>query len=217
MKQGFLYTTTLVFFLLTSNLGFSQEVADSTQINKEYTDIEEAMKEPDKVYRLNLSEHVFKDSQIHLSQFRNLQYLSLRNDHLKILPKEIATLQNLRVLDLSGNDFKVLPSEIIGLKNLEELYLNDDKKLNLKKNFDVLGTLPKLKSLHLEHDGFKKLPPNINKLSHLENLYLNDNKLRVIPIEIKDLKHLGYLRLNHNLFNDKKNEEYKNFGVRIKF
>ncbi len=215
MRKTILIKAGFVIFLLNYTLMRGQ--VDSAQFKKEYTRLEDALKEPEKVYRLNLGNQLFKDMQIHLALFKNLEYLSFQNDHLTYLPKEISALQNLRILDLSGNNFKILPPEIAELKNLEELYLNDDKKLKLDKNFEILGNLPKLKSLHLEHDGFRKLPHNINKLKNLENLYINDNKLHNVPLEIKDLKKLRYVDLNHNHFSPKKTDDFRNFGIKIKF
>ena len=96
----------------------------------EYTNIEEALKEPEKVYRLNLSNQSFTELPKGLARFKNLEYLSLRNDHLTSLSPEISALKKLKVLDLGGNDFSVLPKDFAKLQNLEELFLDNDKNLN---------------------------------------------------------------------------------------
>ena len=209
---------TLINILFLSKNSIVAQNADSLQITKEFTELEEAFKAPEQVYRLNLSNKSLKEFPIGLSKFKNLQYLSLRNDHLKSIPVEIASLQKLKVLDLGGNDFEVLPIEFAKLKNLEELYLDDDKRLNLLKDFEILGKLPKLKTLHLENDGIKKIPFNINKLKHLENLFLGNNLLHFVPKQVVGLKSLKYLDLNHNSLSPNLNlNQRPESGLRIKF
>ena len=169
------------------------------QLSKgEYTSVEEALKEPNKVVRLNLSNQSLSEFPKGLSKFKNLEYLSLRNDHLISLSPEIANLKKLKVLDLGGNDFSLLPEGLAKLQNLEEMYLDNDKNLDIRQDIEILSKLPKLKILHLDNDGIKTLPPNIGKLSHLESLTLRNNLLRIVPPQVKDLKKLKYLDLNNN-------------------
>lgn len=59
---------------------------ESLLINKEYNQWEEAMKAPEKVYRLNLSNQDISAFQREFPKFINLRYLSLRNDRLNGLP-----------------------------------------------------------------------------------------------------------------------------------
>jgi Leucine-rich repeat (LRR) protein len=47
------------------------------------------------------------------SKFINLEYLSLKNDHLKEIPSGITKNKTLKSIDLSGNDFAILPSDQI--------------------------------------------------------------------------------------------------------
>ncbi len=218
MKKNFCIFSVLLSILMIYHHKIIAQSVDSTQITREFTELEEAFKAPEQVYRLNLSNKSLKKFPVGLSKFKNLQYLSLRNDHLKSIPDEITSLQKLKILDLGGNDFEVLPIEFSKLKNLEELYLDDDKKLNLLKDFNILGKLPKLKTLHLENGGIKKMPFNINKLTHLENLYLGNNLLHFVPKQVVGLKSLKYLDLNHNPLppNSYLNQQ-QDSGLKIKF
>ncbi|MBK9791797.1 MAG: hypothetical protein IPP60_01490 [Sphingobacteriales bacterium] len=87
--------------------------------------MEEAFANPEIVYRLDLSNQQLNKSQVEsLSKFRNLRFLSLKNDHLKEIPKSISRIDKPESIDL-GNDFKFLPTEIKKLKN-GEIYLNND-------------------------------------------------------------------------------------------
>jgi Leucine-rich repeat (LRR) protein len=121
------FTLAIVLGTLFSPVVISQTTIDSTQIKREYSNLEEALQNPEKVYRLNLSNQNIELPKESWSKFINLQYLSFENDHLKEMPKEIGLLKNLKVLDLSGNDFKILPKTISELVNLEELFLNNEK------------------------------------------------------------------------------------------
>jgi Leucine-rich repeat (LRR) protein len=194
--KSFLFILTFSLLILEEDL--IGQAVDPPQIDKEYTVLSEALKEPEKVFRLNLSNQTFDDFTIGLSKFKNLRYLSLRNDHLTTIPAEIGTLKNLEVLDLGGNNFQILPEEFIKLQNLEELYMDEDKNLLLSRDFDILGKLPKLKILHLESNNIDKLPRNIDKLTHLESLYLSNNLLHFIPPQVKKMKNLKYLEIKLN-------------------
>lgn len=192
---------------------------DGQLLKNEYTSIEEALKDPEKVVRLNLSNQSLAELPKGLSKFKNLEYLSLRNDHLTTLSSEIGSLKKLKVLDLGGNDFSILPKGFAKLKNLEELYLDNDRNLDIQQDIEILSKLPKLKILHLDNDGIEKLPPNIKKLSHLESLTLRNNLLRVVPPQVKGLKNLKYLDLNNNHLptNLHLNQPINDHGLKIKF
>ena len=178
-------TLAFVLFIVFSQLVISQKAIDSTQIKKEYSNLEEALKNPEKVYRLNLSNQNIELPKESWSKFINLEYLSFKNDHLKEIPNEIALLKNLKVLDLSGNDFKILPLSFSELSNLEELFLNDEKNMKLYDNIEIISLLPHLRVLHLENDNLSNLPKNIFKLTNLESLFLNHNNFKQIPKDIK--------------------------------
>jgi Leucine-rich repeat (LRR) protein len=208
----------LLSFLFVIHLAIAQTAVDSIAITKEYNSIEEALKNPEKVYRLNLSNQNVTIPKDAWAKFTNLEILSIKNDHLKELPQEIGLLKNLKSLDLSGNDFTTLPKSFSNLTNLQELYLNDDKNFELDKNIAVLKPLTRLVSLHLEYDSLDRLPKKFHQLSHLESLYLNNNNFLEVPVEIKGLRNLKYIDFhdnkvkiqNHNLPN-------QDAGLKIKF
>jgi Leucine-rich repeat (LRR) protein len=58
------------------------------------------------------------------------------------------------------------------LKTLENLYLNDEKNLDLPQSLDVLAKLPNLKSLYLDNDRINYMPTEMLKLQNLEYLSL---------------------------------------------
>lgn len=213
-KRSLLFLFTISLFVGTRSIG---QTTNFNQLTKVYTSLKEALKEPLKVYRLNLSGLPVDSFPIDLSKFKNLEHLYLNYDHLEFIPKEIADLQNLKVLQLNGDNFKTLPPEFSKLKNLQEIYLNADKKIDLSQNVKVLSNLPKLRILHLEGDNLSSLPPNFSMLSHLEKLYLGNNKFTSVPLQIKDIKTLKYLDIRNNNVPAIKKEDYKTFGYKINF
>lgn len=215
IKHLFLFVLPLTFL---SQIVHSQINTDSTLVTKEFSSLEEALKNPEKVYRLNLSNQAFQIPDSAWLKFTNLQYLSLKNDHLKQIPEGIGYVKTLKVLDLSGNDFKVLPPTFVNLINLQELFINDDKYFNLDKNMDLLSSFPKLNSLHIENVGLKSLPETLFKLERVESLYLNNNQFKELPVELKGLKNLKFVDIHDNKFMlPTHTPSDQGFGFRIRF
>jgi Leucine-rich repeat (LRR) protein len=206
-----------IYFLFGGNTCIMGQTVDSTQYKKVYTNYTEALKEPAKVYRLNLSNMPLDSFPIDLSKFKNLQYLCVSNNQIEFIPREIEHLQNLRGLQLVGENLKTLPPEFSELKNLEEIYLNVNKKTDFTQNVNVLSTMPKLTILHVENGELVELPGNFSILVHLEKLYLNDNKLTDVPEQVNGLKNLKYLDMQRNKIPPIKMSNYQNFGLRVKF
>jgi Leucine-rich repeat (LRR) protein len=208
-----LFYIPIVLFTITTTM----VVGQNSDKAKEYTSINEALKEPEKVLRLNLSNQKIIISNEDWTKFTNLEYLNLKGDHLKEIPLAITKIKSLKTIDLSSNDFTNLPEGFSNLTNLEEIYLNDDQNMNLPKTLLLLSKLPKLKSLHLENDNLSTLPSELMRFKNLESLYLNNNKFKEVP-KLETLDHLKYLDLKENNikpeFQDLKN---LNFGFKINF
>ena len=185
--------------------------------NREFNDLNDALKNPELIYRLNLSNQNIKLDGVDWSKFINLEYLSLKNDHLKEIPSGITKIKTLKSIDLSGNDFDMLPSDFSNLKLLEEVRLNDESRMDLPKTLDVLAKLPILKSLYLENDHLKTLPSELLKIKNLENLFLGNNQIEKVPV-LKKLDHLKYLDLKDNkIKTDLQDMKNLNFGIKVNF
>lgn len=190
----------------------SNPIADT----KRFVSLSEALLSPNEVISLDLSNQKISLEDIDWSVFSNLEYLSLKNDNLTIIPEGISKLSNLKKLDLSGNNFKVLSNTLKSLSKLEVLYLNDEKEFDLEKSMDVLSKLTSLKELHLENDKLQVLPKQFDKMKSLELLYLNDNYFMELPKQIMQLDHLRFLDFKNNKA-DVNLQELKNlnFGFKI--
>jgi Leucine-rich repeat (LRR) protein len=145
-----------------------------------FTSLSEAMKDPDKVIKLELRKKKLKEFPKEIFQFRNLQYLDLSKNSLKEIPAEIAELKNLQILILSKNELETLPKEIGELKMLQYLNVNQNE----------IGSLP----------------PQIGSLLNLKNLDLWSNNVDKFPSEIRNLKNLLVLDLRVILIPDAEQE-----------
>jgi Leucine-rich repeat (LRR) protein len=193
MKKSILLFIGLFFGL--SNL-FAQ--IDSKGSTKNFFSLKEALLTPETVVSLDLSNQKIALDDVNWELFVNLEYLSLKNDDLEIVPDGLSKLKKLKTLDLSGNNFKTLPSTLGGLSKLEVLYMNDEKQFDLENSIETISKMKSLKELHLENDNLKSLPKKFEKMSSLETLYLNDNNFIELPRQIMKLQHLKYLDLKNN-------------------
>lgn len=206
----------LFVFMLCSLITQAQEpVYQKDKVT--FYNLKDALKNPFQVKTLHLTGSNESLQNIDFSVFKNLEFLSLKEGHLDEIPQGITQLKSLKVLDLSGNNFKKLPTHFKNLKRLHELYLNEDKNLQLNEAFSILAEMPNLKYLHLENDNLDTLPNSINKLKFIEKLYLNNNHFKEIP-NLQSLDHLIYLDLKDNQIQpeviDMRN---LNFGFKINF
>ena len=92
----------------------------------EFTSIEEAIVNPERVIKLNLSEKNLTEIPPEVFLFSNIQVLDLWNNSLTEIPEDISQLTNLQYLSLNENKITKLPSSIGELKNLLMLNLGQN-------------------------------------------------------------------------------------------
>jgi Leucine-rich repeat (LRR) protein len=92
-----------------------------------YTNLRDALKNPEKVYKLALSKNRLRGIPMEVLVLRNLQVLQLDRNRIRQLPDELASLQNLQELDLLGNNLSALPENIGQLRELTKLYLGRNR------------------------------------------------------------------------------------------
>ncbi len=144
-----------------------------------YTSVNEALKNPEKVYRLDLSKKKLRTIPKGVFSLYNLQELTLAKNKLQKIPKEIGDLTNLQKLNVSKNKITEFPATLGNLTNLVELIANRNE--------------------------IYKLPPEIGNLINLEFLDLWSNEIDVFPEEISKLENtLKKLDLRVILINDEK-------------
>jgi len=141
-----------------------------------YDHLNEALKNPDKVYRLDLSRKKLKTFPMEILTFKNLQELNLSKNKLDSLSGAIGMLTNLQMLNISGNKLAYLP--------------------------DSIGELINLKKLVGARNNLVALPKRIGDLQNLEILDLWENELSTFPNELSKLKKLRWMDLRVILLND---------------
>ena len=136
---------------------------DSLDNGKTYTSLQEALKEPQNVYRLKLTKLTNRDS----------------------LPEELFQFTELRELTVKGCRLCVLNQNIDKLTKLESLNLDKNKLLRLPES---IGNLRNLKYLCISRNIIETLPNSISNLNRLAYIDAWDNPLYVLPETIKSLQ-----------------------------
>jgi len=110
-KKFFTTTLFIVFFMISGNVLKAQETDGDADVYREYTSLEEALKTPAAVYRLNLQKQRLKEVPAGIFLLDHLEELNLSHNRIKELPAQIGELKNLKILDLSHNKLAELPLE----------------------------------------------------------------------------------------------------------
>ncbi len=109
-----------------------------------YLSMRDALKFPDRVYRLNLSQTDRIKDLKDLGELKNLEYLDLSLCELKTLPKQVLYCHKLKFLDISLNYLTELPEEISELEALEELDVSHNYLKTLPDEISLCSKLEKL-------------------------------------------------------------------------
>jgi Leucine-rich repeat (LRR) protein len=213
MKELFIY---FIFVALSTN-SFGQKTA--------FTDLDEALKEPEIVQSLDLGNQTTYSNakelpdqlsrcknlhKIHfgwhqnfdlsklfklLSQLPKLDTLEMYACNIKKIPKEIGLLIHLKHLTLSLNNISEISPEIKNISGLEYLNISSNKLVSLPEE---IGNLINLKQLILTSNDIVELPYSICNLENLSELDLTSNDLISLPNDIYKLKSLKKLALFDN-------------------
>jgi Leucine-rich repeat (LRR) protein/signal transduction histidine kinase len=210
-------TLLILFIGGLGSLAYAQTIDSAFIAQHTYTDLQEALKNPDEVYGLDLSGQELTEFPKGIFQCRNLRILNIgynsntvqRNNikeipaqirelknliefycsenQLSSLPKEIGELKNLQRFDCSRNQLSSLPKEIGELKNLQTFDCSRNRLSSLPKE---IGELKKLTVFHCSNNQLRSLPKEIWELKNLTEFYCSSNELRSLPKEIWELKNL---------------------------
>lgn len=164
--------------LFCSSKLFSQTVLlDSLTLDtmRAFTSLEEALKNPEKVIKLELRRARLKSFPMEILKFTNLQYLDLTKNNIKELPPEISQLQNLQYFSISKNILEEFPPQIGDLKNLFYLNANQNELTSIPA---TIGKLTKLKNFDLWSNNIDRFP---DELTNLKSLLVLDLRVILIP------------------------------------
>jgi Leucine-rich repeat (LRR) protein len=190
----------LIAFLVLSSWNLSAQ--------GEFTSLEEALKNPEKVRSLELSSLGLQTLPDELAQLRNLEYLSLQWNSFAEIPPVVFKLTSLRGLAIIGQDpmyldmdaydtvgwLSRIPPEIKLLQNLESLDLSTNYISAIPGE---LSELPKLEYLSLWGNSLYR-PDSlkaVGKMPQLKYLDLGSNDLVKLPREFSGLTGLIEFRM----------------------
>ena len=162
-----------------------------------YTDLSEALIQPNQVQFLDLSDQNLIKIPDDIFQLTNLTQLGLGNNQISEIPPKLCQLNNLTQLDLWGNQISVIPPEIGQMTNLTTLGLASNQISVIPPE---IGQMTNLTTLGLGNNQLSEIPPEIGNLINLTNLNLSQNKLINLSSEINQLSKLQSLNLYQNRF-----------------
>jgi Leucine-rich repeat (LRR) protein len=177
----------LCFVLFSSKTIAQTQLLDSLTLDTltAYTSIEEALKHPEQVIKLELRKKKLKTFPSEIFKFTNLQYLDLSKNNIKEIPSEIGTLKNLQYFSISKNGLEELNPRIGDLTNLYYLNINQNELTSLPMD---IGKLENLRNLDMWSNNVDKYPDEMKNLKKLELL-----DLRVILIPDAEQERVQYL------------------------
>lgn len=160
-----------------------------------FTSLEDAMLNPDSVYRLRLRGRLREVPPEVFTSFPNLHELDLSRNRLKSIPPEIQLLKKLKRLLLFKNRIESLPPQIGELENLVELIINNNELVTLP---DEIGNLKKLRYLDMWSNNISVLPHSMFEMKALQEV-----DLRVIVMTEREQDDINAVLPNVKVHMDK--------------
>jgi Leucine-rich repeat (LRR) protein len=167
---------------------------------KKYTTLDEALKNPADVFRLELNGDVDVNGRLaEIGKLYNLQFLTIENLSAKELPKEIGKLKSLQHFELQTSVMNIpLPKEIQNWQEIEkiEITLNSkDGKLLPLDLLDAISILERLQGLSLDGESVNRLPLGLEKLQWLSSIKIKNTNDFSLPNNMADYMKLTSLKL----------------------
>jgi Leucine-rich repeat (LRR) protein len=165
----YIFFLAFTFFAISSQAQLLDSV--SLALCQEYTDLQEALKNPDNVIKLSLRKKKFKEFPKELYVFKNLQYLDISKNSIKELPDSLTRFPNLQYLICSKTGLERLPKNIGQLKNLRHLNVNQNEIEQLPYS---IGDLENLEVADLWSNNLDYFPESMKKMTKLKLMDLRN-------------------------------------------
>ncbi len=178
-KMRYIFIVLIGVFLLKTIDAQAQPLSDEELAKQKiYTSLEEALEEPDQVYRLSLKRLKKTDSLPEmLFLLKNLQELTVKKSKLLLLNHNIAQLSYLQYLNLDHNRLVKLPEELTDLKYLKKLIISRNHIYKLPEN---MGNMVALQEIVAWSTDLYTLSESIGKLAE--------------TLKLLDLRNIGFRR-----------------------
>lgn len=158
-----------------------------SQKDMTYFSLKEALKHPEKVYRLDLSHQRLTEIPKSIGKLTNLKRLNLSHNKLTELPSSIVNITDMRRLHLNDNKLSKLPEGIYNFKKLKKLYLANNE---LNEISEKIGDSKKLKRLTLDGNNLTHVPPSIFEFEDLERLDLDNEVYLNLTSSVDSLSYM---------------------------
>lgn len=138
--------TLFIYFFLCIGLFANAQLLSEDELDTIviYTDLNNALKNPDNVYGLDLSKQKLTNFPKEILLFKNLNYLNLEKNKIEIIPDSIFMLPYLQHLNLSKNNLTDLNSNVFQLSNLKYLNVSSNQIPVLSYKISGLANLKEL-------------------------------------------------------------------------
>lgn len=111
-------------------------------------------------------------------QFEHAYHVSLINQNLTEVPKEIGQMPNLNTLYLSDNKISTLGDAFF--QSFQLTLLNLDNNDLREIHCSALKYCSRLEDLHLRSNNLEKIPADLGQLKYLKVLDIGDNKIQTL-------------------------------------
>jgi Leucine-rich repeat (LRR) protein len=145
-----------------------------------YTNIQDALKEPQKVHFLDLTHNHLKELPAGIPNLTELEVIWLGNNPGINTEKALDTLAKLPKLysvDLSYLNLSHLPANINGIKKLKVLDLTGNPSLDFAETFALLSANPALEAVSLSQNNLHSIPSELSKIKSLRKVFLHNNPI----------------------------------------
>ena len=173
-----------VVILIFLKLNVCSQLLDSLTLAHmdEITNLDSALKNPDKVIKLVLRKKHLKKIPDEVFKFKNLQYLDVSKNNIKEIQGELGQLNQLQYFICSKTGLERLPLEIGNLVNLKFININQNEIESLPAAF---GNLVKLEIADMWSNNLAEFPETLKNLTSLKvmdlrNILLGDEQQKTI-------------------------------------
>lgn len=145
-----------------------------------FYDLSEAVKYPDSVIVLALTEEGYTTIPSEIYDFNNLEALILRGNLIREVPDSIQYFKSLRLLDLSKNRLATFPAAVCSVSNLRSLYLNNN---TIRYIHPYIGRMRKLEALMMNECALETLTDSLTLCVSLQRLWIEGNPIKDNSVE----------------------------------
>ena len=135
-------------------------------------------------------------------QLTSLEVLTLQDNHLTEIPREVEILRNLRVLDVAGNKFLSLPMD--SLSSLPLLVSINASRNRLSGPFfssTITSGFVKLETLDISTNAITSLSESPDfSVSFLRDLNISSNRLSSLPLDMTEWTALRTITASDNAY-----------------